>query len=444
MGGAPQKKKWSWPRRTINFSGQDVTVVKLDKKMVTKQHPSAGRPLEEAARPVVNGLTAHLAKQVRPYTPPPPECNRPADGIFIAQAEMRALEQTNARMSRDMIALEKQNEELRGEVRRARLESETARERQRQRELEASDNRRDAERSARDAERFEAECRRLRGTLEEVQAAARARALAESRYEAELRRLGAEVDRIRRDCEAAVAARLDAEARLASAPVVDPTLEDRLWSAEAAAAAAEAEVRSAHDAAAAARRDADAARSEAAEARAARDKARRRHRVVEDVGPKKLPNPRKGGFGRLTTTDRDPGPTLEDELKRIARESRYREKLAHRRCEQLAERLKAERDRGATAEAMVCRLRANLDRAVKAAKHERDRCNRLKGARLDEEEPAEDEEEEPAPEVVDYAPPYAGPRRVEDDETTIPLAFRDSFQDDDSFEGLDDDDDDDE
>ena len=71
----------------------------------------SGRPLEAADAPVINGLFAHGRGDSRQATPPEKE-NRRGDDVFMAQAELRALEALNAKLQEDLIKLEELNQTL--------------------------------------------------------------------------------------------------------------------------------------------------------------------------------------------------------------------------------------------------------------------------------------------------------------------------------------------
>ena len=74
--------------------------------------PGRGRrPLEAADAPVINGLFAHGRGDSRQATPPEKE-NRRGDDVFMAQAELRALEALNAKLQEDLIKLEELNQTL--------------------------------------------------------------------------------------------------------------------------------------------------------------------------------------------------------------------------------------------------------------------------------------------------------------------------------------------
>lgn len=410
-----------------------------------------GRPLEEASRPVVNGLTAHLAPHTRPETPTE-ICDPSSDGVFIAQAEMRALEATNARMAQQLVDLERENQELRGDASKARIDKEAALERERRSGSEARQALRDAQRSSSKAERAEAESRQLRADLDKTQALAEATAMAKNRTEKERQSLESQLHTLEERLDAALAARRTVEARLAKMmPAVEwQALEQRALTAEAR----EAQVREALTKSRKAMTDAQQAetracaaeadaRSAAEQAREALDKARRAHRrelafLERPLLPAKHRQPtRKGGFGRFTTTNDE--ATSDNELRRLVRESRQREKLAHRRCEQLAERLKIERGRAGTAEAMIQRLQNNLDRALKAAKHERTRCSRLKKTANSNAVYDDEDKRLSVPQTPKYVDPVYGPTSAQQHDTTdnIPIAFRDSFDDDDTVPSFD-------
>lgn len=406
-----------------------------------------GRPLEEASRPVVNGLMAHLAPRTRPETPTE-VCDPSSDGVFIAQAEMRALEATNARMAQQLIDLERENQELRGDASKARIDKEAALERERRCGSEARQALRDAQRSSSKVERAEAECRQLRADLEKTQALAEATSMAKKKTEEERRSIERQLHTVEARLEAALGARRAVEARLAEMmPVAEwQALEHRAITAESR----EAQVREALNKSRKALADAQEAeeracaaeaeaRSAAEEAKEALDKARRAHRrelalLERPLLPAKQGKPaRKGGFGRFTTINDE--PTTDSELRRLLQESRQREKLSHRRSEQLGERLKTERERSGTAEAMVRRLQTNLDRALKAAKHERTRCSHLKKTVSRNKGQNDEDKRSGFPPTPKYVDPVYGPQSAQQHNSTdnIPIAFRDSFDDDDTM-----------
>ena len=76
-----------------------------------RPRPRSGRPLEVADAPVINGLFAHGRGDSRQATPPEKE-NRRGDDVFMAQAELRALEALNANLQEDLIKLEELNQTL--------------------------------------------------------------------------------------------------------------------------------------------------------------------------------------------------------------------------------------------------------------------------------------------------------------------------------------------
>ena len=70
-----------------------------------------GRPLEEGSRPMINGLYAHGTGDARLQTPPEKE-NRYGDDVFVARAELRALEALNSKLTTELCGLEERAQQL--------------------------------------------------------------------------------------------------------------------------------------------------------------------------------------------------------------------------------------------------------------------------------------------------------------------------------------------
>ena len=126
-----------------------------------RPRPRSGRPLEAADAPVINGLFAHGRGDSRQATPPEKE-NRRGDDVFMAQAELRALEALNAKLQEDLIKLEELNQTLEIEKSEAVSQQQATEKKVRRLELELRDGRRDFEKAEHDAEEREREARRCR------------------------------------------------------------------------------------------------------------------------------------------------------------------------------------------------------------------------------------------------------------------------------------------
>lgn len=424
------------------------------------------RPLEEAQRPVVNGLYAHLAPSTRAETPPKHE--HPPDAVFIAQAEMRALEALNAKLQREVVRAEEAQQKSAVEAQGALAERDSLRDRERHLRQDAVNARRDAARASADAERADAESRRWSSIVDEARAAVATARDAETKARRDAERFKAQLDQAFRElgdleaaraqadhnCQAAQAKAADLEAAAAAA-VIPPLLQDEGVSVDNTAL----ETRIVDAETAAARAQATVDRLRRAQKRDATELAQLRARVAAIVDP-----PAKSDV-----------ETSPEGLRRRATECRHQERMAHRRSEQLLHQLRVEREKTAQAEALVDRLRVQLDRAVKATKHERDRCNRLKQrSRVDDEDDDVDVEpvehntvvlprrrrRRPVPSsstqnpeslsapptarssassydikkhatttaAIDRAVAHISPPKHRDDDEDIPLAFRDSFE----------------
>lgn len=292
------------------------------------------------------------------------------DENFIAQAEVRALAATEKRMARDMVELERSNEELRCEARRLSKLCEVARENEGHREREANAARSDARQSAADAERAEAECRRYRAELLQERADYAKRAAEFERLRAvssrELEEQRKETDRVVEEL-ALLKQELSLMKEEQAGEIFERKDEARaLEIAENRIDVLEIEVVRARD-----------GEAEAKKALAAAKKQIRRN--AEEASLFSL---RRRAKATTNTKEEFVEETVIDELRRIARESQHRAEMAHRRNEQLSLQLKREKTRTIAAESAIDNLKISLDRALKAAKHERHRCAKLKAATL--------------------------------------------------------------
>lgn len=334
------------------------------------------RPLEQAQRPVVNGLYAHVAPSTRAETPEKHE--HPPDAVFIAEAEMRALEALNAKLQREVVRAEEAQQKSAVEAQGALAERDSLRDRERQLRQDAAHARRDAARASADAERADAEARRWSSIVDEAREAVAAARDAETKARRDAERFKAQLDQAFRELADLEAARAHADrncqaaqARLAdleaAAAVIPPVLQDEGISVDSSAL--EARIVAAETAAARAQATVDRLRR--AQKRDATELAQLRARVAAIVDAP-------------SRSDVESSP---EGLRRRATECRHQERMAHRRSEQLLHQLRVEREKSAQAEALVDRLKVQLDRAVKATKHERERCNRLKQRpRVDDED----------------------------------------------------------
>lgn len=126
------------------------------RKREPRPHPerSFGRPLEAAERPTINGLVAMGRGDARVSTPPEKE-NRRGDDVFIARAELKALEALNRKLTGELCSMEERYQALELERGGAVAERDRVVGRIRHLEHEAATARRDASRAGDDAARRE-------------------------------------------------------------------------------------------------------------------------------------------------------------------------------------------------------------------------------------------------------------------------------------------------
>ena len=162
------------------FAADNAPVKMVHRKRRPEAGPFRGRPLEEGSRPMINGLYAHQGGDQRVSTPPQKE-NRQTDDIFVAQAELRALEALNSKLTAELCAIEERTQQMELDRNSALAEADTLRERERQLREQVANARRDAGKASADAEKCEEDARRAAADSEAQARAARDAAEGERR-----------------------------------------------------------------------------------------------------------------------------------------------------------------------------------------------------------------------------------------------------------------------
>lgn len=347
-----------------------------------------GRPLEEGSRPVINGLFANLSAPPRKLSPPPKECFL-TDDIFVAQAELRALEALNTKLTSELCAIEERGQQMEIDRRAALSECESLRERERVLREQVTNARRDAAKAGADATCLEEEMRR----------AASARIAADARVkeavEAGLREQTArEIDSretvvLRRDFANAlrVAGEREREIKSLRAEIERSRADQRKQNDKFAQICGDNErlredvetekawrEQAQRDAVNAARR-ANEAEISCAQAKDITVRLRRTSKVAISEA-----SAIRDECARLRKeAPEGPHRSLESSVdwRRRCREGRERENLEKKRADVLYYQLKAERDRVVKADKDAVELKSALDRAQRAVRHERQRVNRL-------------------------------------------------------------------
>ena len=376
------------------------------------------RPLEEGSRPVINGLYAKLGPSERLATPPQKE-NRQTDDIFVAQAELRALEALNGKLSDELCLIEERTQRMELDRNAAVAECDGLRERERALREQVANARRDASKAAADAERCEEASRRAKAdedaAVRDRDAAAAEERRGRGQREADAREIAAlrkalEESRAALEAEQRAVARLDAEsselrdaAETANAEcsrlreeaerLAEDVETEKEWreqaQKEAAAATerlgdAEAAAQKATTAASYLRRtsklaieEASAVRSQVAQLRTHPEKAAAPPPTVVGGFGHKVTAVKKPANGRTADGDQDAMSHGDGDLRRKYAAARDAAAMEKKRAEVLYHQLKNERDALDARDREVDALRAALDRARKAHKHELHRVKLL-------------------------------------------------------------------
>lgn len=351
---------------------------------------SKGRPLEEGSRPTINGLFANLSTPLRNRAPSPKKCLL-TDDVFVAQAELRALEALNSKLASEVCAIEKRSQQMEIDRHTALSECESLRERERILREQVANARRDAAKAGADAIRLEEEMRR----------AASARVAADERVKevveaGQQERRAWEIDSreiiaLKRDLANAlrVAAEREREIELLQSNIKQSQVDRRDQTGELAQlrednrrlqenvetekAWREQAQRDAADAV----RCTDKANAACAQAKEIIVRLRRTSKVAISEA-----SAVRDEYARLKREAPEgarlcEAPESATDWRRRCMEGRERETFEKKRAGVLYHQLKAERDRTAKADKDVSGLKVALDRAQRAVRHERQRVNRL-------------------------------------------------------------------
>ena len=345
-----------------------------------------------------HGMPAHVSSMER-RAPTPIKMSELTKGVpddsLALFAEHRALEALNAKLTAEVLHLEKNKQAMKIREQEIRKDAEIWRRREQEARDQVQFARRDAERAAIDAQDAEKEARQL---LQDLDDARRALQTADHRFQEQVARTNAEADRASRLEEVL---RSEREARRATEETFDEDIRDLKASFHSETETLEAELRRRDDDESKAHAEIDDLRAQLTDALDRADNAQAQHRntatalaklkkllhkkpVPTTAPSEEAPSPpkqqphRSGGFGHITTTTTTTPELPSDDVQRRLKDSIDREKLAKRRSDHLAAILRNERDRLKAAEATIAQLRTNLDRATKSAKFERDRCQKQK------------------------------------------------------------------
>ncbi|KAH8049157.1 hypothetical protein JL721_11757 [Aureococcus anophagefferens] len=342
-------------------------------------------PPRGGSRPVINGLYAKLGHSERLATPPQKE-NRQTDDIFVAQAELRPSRPSTA-SSRTSSAASGRTQQMEIDRNAAVAECDGLRERERALREQVANARRDASKAAADAERCEEASRKARAdedaAVRDRDAAVNEERRGRGQREADAREIAAlrkalDESRAALEAERRAVAKFDAESSELRDAAETANAECSRLREEAERLAEDVETekewreQAQKEAAAATERlgDAEAA---AQKATTAASYLRRTSKLaIEEASAvrSQVTAVKKPANGRTADGDPDALSQGDGDLRRKYAAARDAAAMEKKRAEVLYHQLKHERDALDARDREVDALRAALDRARKAHKHE--------------------------------------------------------------------------